>query len=167
MASTSCADSPLGQWLSQHGGQFHPALEYRTDQLGQSVYAASTIPPHTSVVECPFDLAVTPAVAQRGIARFNLEPHLPDHAALVLYLALHRMVPPEAGLRHGPYVDALPAEDDMRTPLFWSDVEVDFLRGTNLHGATLDRKREWDAECGEIQTWLEAGGVLGGKLFTS
>lgn len=49
-------------------------------------------------------------------------------------------------LIHAPYLDTLPSPDLLRTPLHFSTGELDALKGTNLYGATIDRRREWEAE---------------------
>jgi hypothetical protein len=49
-------------------------------------------------------------------------------------------------LIHSPYLDTLPSADKLRTPLHFTTAELDGLRGTNLHGAMLDRRRTWEAE---------------------
>jgi hypothetical protein len=49
-------------------------------------------------------------------------------------------------LIHSPYLATLPSPDKLRTPLHFTTAELDALRGTNLHGATLDRRRAWEAE---------------------
>lgn len=49
-------------------------------------------------------------------------------------------------LRHGPYIASLPPASEMSTPLYFTDSELELLRGTNLYGAVLDRRREWKSE---------------------
>lgn len=49
-------------------------------------------------------------------------------------------------LIHSPYLDTLPSSDRLRTPLHFSTEELDALKGTNLYGATIDRRRVWEAE---------------------
>ena len=49
-------------------------------------------------------------------------------------------------LIHSPYLDTLPSPDKLRTGLHFTDDELDALKGTNLHGATIDRRRDWEVE---------------------
>ena len=49
-------------------------------------------------------------------------------------------------LMHSPYLGTLPSPDQLRTPLHFSTEELDALKGTNLYGATIDRRRAWEAE---------------------
>ena len=46
-------------------------------------------------------------------------------------------------LIHSPYLDMLPSPDKLRMPLHFTDDELDALKGTNLHGATIDRRCNW------------------------
>lgn len=51
---------------------------------------------------------------------------------------------------HLPYLNTLPSVSALRTPIHFNRQELELLRGTNLYGATLDRKEEWKIE------WTEA-----------
>ena len=49
---------------------------------------------------------------------------------------------------HLPYLQTLPTPDALRSPLHFNQDELLLLRGTNLYGATLDRRKarelEWE-----------------------
>lgn len=45
-------------------------------------------------------------------------------------------------LQHLPYLETLPPAQLLTTPLTFNDEELDLLKGTNLYGATTDRKRD-------------------------
>lgn len=51
-----------------------------------------------------------------------------------------------ARFRHAPYIDMLPAPSALRTPLYFTDAELNAFRGTALHGATLDRRAAGEVE---------------------
>ncbi|GJN87614.1 hypothetical protein Rhopal_000569-T1 [Rhodotorula paludigena] len=78
---------------------------------------------------------------------------------MALYLCLHAL--PSAitkrvdglDLRHHVYVEHLPSRDSMRTTLYFSAVERELLRGSNLHGATEEREAGWRQEWGEVVSW--------------
>lgn len=72
--------------------------------------------------------------------------------------------PPE--LAHRPYVDILPAPSKLRTPLHFTQAELDLFRGTNLWGATLDRQRSWEAEWEDCREFLESHSEELGGSFT-
>lgn len=54
-------------------------------------------------------------------------------------------------LKHQPYIDFLPDSSELLTPLHFSPAELALLNGTNLLGATLDRRKEWEAEWREVR----------------
>jgi hypothetical protein len=62
-------------------------------------------------------------------------------------------------LQHGIYLSSLPKDDGLQTPLYFSAEERDLLRGTNLHGATEDRERDWRAESDVVRTILKQEGL--------
>lgn len=49
-------------------------------------------------------------------------------------------------LKHRPYLHVLPHPSKLRTPLHFTEQELEALKGSNLYGATLDRVREWQTE---------------------
>lgn len=53
-------------------------------------------------------------------------------------------------LRHGSYLATLPARDALRTPLHYSDEELELLRGTNIYSATIDRRTAWKSEWAQL-----------------
>jgi hypothetical protein len=69
-------------------------------------------------------------------------------------------------LIHAPYLDTLPSPDQLRTPLHFTSAELDALRGTNLHGATIDRRRVWEAEWERCRADVSAVDVEWGRALT-
>ena len=62
-------------------------------------------------------------------------------------------------LRHAVYLQSLPTDDELRTPLYYAEEEKELLRGTNLFGATEDRIREWKEESKVVRTTLKEDGL--------
>ena len=60
----------------------------------------------------------------------------------------------------------LPSPDKLRTPLHFTQAELDLFKGTNLYGATLDRRREWEAEWEKCREFLAAHDSALGERFT-
>lgn len=118
------------------------------DAFGTSIYASTPLPAHTPAVSCPFSIAITPALALSALS--SVLPSTDDHELMVTYLALHRLSPSDLPsnlvLAHKVYVDSLPKEEDMRTPLYFGAAEMELLKGTNLFGATEDRRNSWTTE---------------------
>lgn len=68
--------------------------------------------------------------------------------------------PAEIKLNHYEYIAALPAFDQLRTPLFYTPDELALLRGTNIHGATSLRKDSWEKEFTQTKEILRQEGTL-------
>ena len=69
-------------------------------------------------------------------------------------------------LIHSPYLDTLPSPDRLRTPLHFSTEELDALKGTNLYGATIDRRRVWEAEWEQCLADVSTINAVLGKELT-
>ena len=69
-------------------------------------------------------------------------------------------------LIHSPYLDTLPPLDLLRTPLHFSAEELDALKGTNLYGATIDRRRIWEAEWAQCLADVSTVNTEWGKGLT-
>lgn len=69
-------------------------------------------------------------------------------------------------LIHAPYLNTLPSPSQLRTTLHFTEAELDALRGTNLYGATLDRRQVWKAEWEECRADISAVSIEWGKKFT-
>lgn len=101
---------------------------------------------------------MTPVVARAALSLLSSEQELDEHEAMCLYLALHlapRSDVPEniaTELRHQPYVDSLPKQADLTTPLWWTPAERRWLEGSNLAGAVVDRENGWKAEWEKLVT---------------
>lgn len=54
-------------------------------------------------------------------------------------------------LKHRAYIDSLPEPSELLTPLHFTAAELALLNGTNLLGATLDRRKEWESEWREVR----------------
>jgi hypothetical protein len=120
-----------------------------TDVFGLSVYATETIKSGTAVVSCPFSYVISPSSARTHLGLELGGEFKSDHAVIVVYLALHRWkgpLPSSVVLDHHDYVATLPEESQLRTPLWFSEQEMRLLQGTNLYGATIDRRDEWHSE---------------------
>lgn len=129
------------------------------DALGNSVYAAQALPPGAAAVSCPFSLAITPTSARRCLSSLFGSSKPSDRQVVALYLALHHVFaagecPAGIELLHRPYVDTLPKPEEMRTPCYYREEEMQLLAGTNLVGATRDRLAGWRVEWEELKAML-------------
>lgn len=70
-------------------------------------------------------------------------------------------------LRHMIYIASLPTPSDLTTPLYFTDSELDLLDGSNLAGAVVDRRNEWQKESKAIQQVLRKEGLTWYVQFLS
>ncbi|KAF7301999.1 SET domain-containing protein [Mycena indigotica] len=149
------AHTALQNWLTEHGGHFHLDAHFSEVPSGALVIAAQDIAADETIASCPFDLVITRDLALDALSvllgsdsRFSLE-EWPTRQLLSSYLAFHAIVEERSSfpvLAHHVYVDSLPDCSQLRTPLHFSPSELEDLRGSNLHGATIDRERDWRRE---------------------
>ena len=69
-------------------------------------------------------------------------------------------------LVHTTYLDTLPTWEQLRTPLQFTSSELDIFKGTNLHGAALDRDRLWKTEWNACQSLIASANANWANLFT-
>jgi hypothetical protein len=166
----------LISWARHHGAYFHELVEVyddsergislrvRTSQqsghlasrLDQSPPERQSLSPKSRVVSCPFGLSLSFLNAlnrfpelQSHSARFPalflevLEPHVIGHFFLIQqYL--------NADTSHwGPYVRSLPQPEDsekLGTPLYFTEADVIWIRGTDLEIARDHREKTWRSD---------------------
>jgi len=149
----------LKAWLESNGGYFHPHVRLSKVASGYSVVATESLPPDSKIVSCPFTLAITKDVARAALSVL-LGSTTPlaswsERQLISTYLSFHWIIgdgqSSKGVLAHFPYVKSLPAQEKLRTPLHFTATELELLKGSNLYGATLDRRREWEAEFEECR----------------
>ncbi|KAI0298840.1 hypothetical protein BC826DRAFT_1090616 [Russula brevipes] len=142
------------EWLASHGGSFHPAVRYSPGRFssGLSILASEAIEPDATIVTCPFSIIITPLLSKGALLPILQDASVlgrwTERQLIIVYLCFHWITGPEIHetLIHSPYLDTLPLPSQLRTPLHFTKEETDALRGTNVYGATLDRRRVWEAE---------------------
>ncbi|KAI0790317.1 SET domain-containing protein [Irpex lacteus] len=141
------------EWLTSKGGSIDPNVAFDPVPSGFNVIARDKIAQNTSIVSCPFSLAVTPELARQAlVAIFQGTEILQgwnERQLVCTYISLHWVygdtsLPPE--LEHRPYIDILPDPSQLRTSTYFTNEELEAFRGTNLHGATIDRINLWQTE---------------------
>ncbi|KAJ6515535.1 SET domain protein [Mycena sanguinolenta] len=154
----------LKQWLERNGGFLHPQVLLKQVDSGFSVVASENLPADSKIVSCPFALVITKDVALNSLSgllhsRTKDLANWSERQLISTYLSFHWIIEDDESsknlLAHFPYVKSLPTLDKLRTPLHFTQAELELLKGSNLYGATLDRQREWQAE------FEECRGVIG------
>lgn len=65
-----------------------------------------------------------------------------------------------------PYLRTLPQPGQMTTPLFFGEEDVDWLQGTGIPDASVQRYKDWDEKYDSSIEKLEAAGYEGAEKFT-
>ncbi|RPD60839.1 SET domain-containing protein [Lentinus tigrinus ALCF2SS1-6] len=161
-------------WLVDNGANIHPAVRFQPVASGFNVIAGSDVPADTTVVSIPFSLAITPDIARTALKQLLKVPESAfeqwnERQLESTYIAFHWMKDPsvsEGLLKHGPYVGTLPPPTKLRTPLHFWDVELEAFQGSNLYGATLDRRRDWETEWQQCKAVIDAADTNWGAQYT-
>ncbi|KZV75122.1 SET domain-containing protein [Peniophora sp. CONT] len=140
------------EWFVAGGGSFHPHVRYTPVNSGYAITSSEVLESDAIVVSCPFSLAVTPALSRRALSQLlggdELSKDWSERQLLCCYIAFHWILEPTnyPSLIHKPYIDTLPRTTLLRTPLHFTNDEMEALRGTNMYGATADRRQTWQDE---------------------
>ncbi|KAG1803172.1 uncharacterized protein BJ212DRAFT_1396542 [Suillus subaureus] len=164
MEPSSTAD--LRRWLTTHGGFIHPFVSLSQGKFGLSAIAQDTIDADTTIVSCPFSLAIDLECSLHALTALFGESSLVDlqswseRQLICTYICLHWIFPDSSPipdvLRHLPYLKSLPPADALLTPLQFTPSELEAFRGTNIYGATRDRQESWNAEWDKCRTFINA-----------
>ncbi|KLO11650.1 SET domain-containing protein [Schizopora paradoxa] len=138
----------LIEWLGENGGAVHPTVVFQKVQYGYSAFAESDLPAGTVVASCPFDLVIHVESIQDALLGYysmKADNGLSENQLMCLYICIYWIIPEEDEkarklLRHRPYVRNLTPVKSLFTPLYFKDEELDLFRGTNLFGATVERR---------------------------
>ncbi|KAG1894932.1 uncharacterized protein F5891DRAFT_1060476 [Suillus fuscotomentosus] len=162
----SSAAAELRRWLTTYGGFIHPSVSLSQDKFGLSAIAQDAIDADTTIVSCPFSLAIDVECSLRALTALFGESTLVDlqswseRQLICTYLCLHWIFPDSSQipdvLRHLPYLKSLPPPDALLTPLQFTPSELEAFRGTNIYGATRDRQETWNVEWNTCRTFIHA-----------
>jgi hypothetical protein len=150
LANAASSIQTLVDWFKENRGYLSPDVEIAYDK--SSGFHVRATRPLTSpmVVRCPLKLT---------ISHLNLDhsqtivPHInsplqqclgeiPDRVLTYLLLIEQRCLADEGKSAWQPYFECLPKPDEMTTTLWFDKKDMEYLQGTDLHQATLMKKRE-------------------------
>ncbi|KAH9916275.1 SET domain-containing protein [Epithele typhae] len=165
---TSQIVANLKSWIVEHGGLVHPDVVFESVESGFKIVAGNDIPTDATIVSIPSALSITSTVSKSALrALLNSQADgLSERQLACTYICMHWVAGPSDVLQHLPYLATLPSSDKLRTPLHFTEAELEAFKGSNLYGATLDRKREWQTEWEECRAIVAASNVKWGEDFT-
>ena len=145
----------LIQWFEDHGGFIHPALELvetPAHGLSMRVRSEQVLKDGTFILSCPYNLSLSYFnVAKFHHSESHSEP-FPDaflqeaspHTVTVFFLSQQYLLKERSFW--WPYIRSLPQPDEpekMSTPLWYSEEDKVWLKGTNMERGALDRLNDW------------------------
>ncbi|KIM46435.1 hypothetical protein M413DRAFT_24163 [Hebeloma cylindrosporum] len=147
---------------------------------GSHVIATVDLPKDSTIVSCPLELVITQSQSQKAVLRtlginekLEVNKDWSERQWISTYLSLHSIAWQEnesaigqKDLLHLEYLQTLPNPEKLRTPLHYSQSELELFKGTNLYGATLDRQRDWKQEWGQCREFISQANPRWGELFT-
>ncbi|KAI8979311.1 hypothetical protein BDF20DRAFT_868834 [Mycotypha africana] len=116
-------------WVKNNGGSFKN-LKFEHG----SAYATSIIKPNENFASVPFKLCITEDVARQALP--NLD-NFSSRYVLTLFLLLQKRLGEKSF--YWPYINILPKS--IQTPFFFDDMELAFLKNTNLEAAVRERRK--------------------------
>ncbi|TID14751.1 SET domain-containing protein [Venturia nashicola] len=142
----------LMAWFEANGGSINPSITLAKDDAGGQHYRAlGDIKTPSSgglqVCYCPFGVTLShlnvtenPPDAVKNCSRESvcskLLGKIPTAAVSYFFLAEQRLKSAESFW--APYIDSLPAESEMQTPLWFDEEDLKWLNGTTLRAHTTD-----------------------------
>ena len=158
-STTKIKTSPIGEdfesWFLTNGGYLHPSVEMAFGDDGNFVRVQQDhdLLPGSTVVSCPHELTIS----WLGVNQYHFPcvhstftPHIATRLFLVKQYLLGEKSP------WWPYINTLPRS--FRTPSWYDENDMMWLRGTNLGRAKNVREEAWRQEYENAMHLLFANG---------
>lgn len=129
--SSPAVVTALLQWLEVHGvADSLLNIRYLGKLEGHGVFAKQSLPSGQVTLQVPFKLTMNIESASRSELAAVLEkyPQIPDDEVLALHLMHERSIGKDSFF--APFIASLPTTFDL--PVFWSEAELNELKGTNV-----------------------------------
>ncbi|BFZ60543.1 hypothetical protein YB2330_001580 [Saitoella coloradoensis] len=126
----------LISWGRKHGAVISEHLQFENG----TAFAKEAIPPSTTLLTCPYELAITPKVA-KSFFPDSWSAAVPTHTALCMFLTAQRHDPQS---KWAPYINVLPTTFD--TPAYFDEDDLKYLTATNLFASWKERIDVWQDE---------------------
>lgn len=135
----------LRGWLLEQNGFLHESVKISSDdEHGLHLCATNDIPCSTKLIDIPHSLTLSCLNAMVDDAH----PEFRDHAdeftveALGFFYLASQYIDIETSFWR-PYLKCLPTPESLNTPFWFEDHDLQWLRGTDVHQAFIDREKIW------------------------
>ncbi|QSZ37657.1 hypothetical protein DSL72_008756 [Monilinia vaccinii-corymbosi] len=146
----------LVEWATAFGAYLHSHVEvYRDATTGLSFRAQQAIPPHTSIVRCPYQISLSYLNAMGTYSQFPSTQSLPvkfvdtlkqdDPNIIGHFFLMHQYLKGEQS-PWWQYIKLLPQPNDpgsLGIPVWWPEADQRFLAGTNAEPPLQKREQMW------------------------
>jgi hypothetical protein len=157
----------LQSWFSHNGGWLNPHVRVVFDDTGANGFhvIAATALSSPAVARCPIRLTLSflclddkqDVVAHVDSPLQKCLGKVPDFVLNYLFLMEQRC----SGKRSTwhPYIACLPEPETMNTPIWFTDEDMEYLKGTNLLQASKDRQQGLSEQWAHAQSVMNQVGV--------
>jgi hypothetical protein len=161
------------EWFVGNGGYISPECSIETQADSSTcVTAKSNLEGSQNIVicTCPFQLSLSclnvlapdhpqyeKTARQSASEIAHLSGRVADQVVSCFFLIEQRLLGEQSFWK--PYIDLLPAEGQLMTPLYFSDEDLKWTVGTTLHAAIPDRRQTWQANFEKGCEVLQVHGV--------
>jgi hypothetical protein len=175
------AHTELVNWVIQHGGTVDKSVRIAQDasrgvHLQVKADWPAAIPKETRVINTPISVSMSwyNAVgyeSPRGsfpkygvdFPRKWIDEIGPEETSA--FFLMGQYLRGQEGFWY-PYLRTLPQPGQLTTPLFFGEEDVDWIQGTGIPEASVERIKIWDRKYDEAITLLEEHGFLDCERFT-
>jgi hypothetical protein len=129
----------LLEWFKANNGFVHEGIELKHDsKYGFHFVASSKLAGNTTVCVCPANLAFSHVNAKSNIS--SILTGRVDPEDIVFFCLVEQKLKGSDSF-WAPYIDLLPKESELTTPLYFERPDIDWLRGTNLYSSAVPEGR--------------------------
>ncbi|KAJ5138821.1 uncharacterized protein N7515_003669 [Penicillium bovifimosum] len=175
------AHTELVNWVIQHGGAVSKTVRISQDasrgvHLQVKADLPSAIPKETKVINTPISVSMSwynavgyesphGSFPKYGVdfPRSWIDQIGPEETSA--FFLMGQYLRGEEGFWY-PYLRTLPQPGQLTTPLFFGEEDVDWIQGTGIPEASVERIRIWERKFDEAITLLEESGFLDCERFT-
>jgi hypothetical protein len=141
----------LLEWFKSNGGELDEAVELKFNrEFGCHFLSTRELKPNTTACTCPFNLTLShlnclpsPPEGVRPEAESSVCSSLVGkvaHSAVAAFFLAEQRLKGKDSFWH-PYINSLPKEPDMTTPLWFQPQDLMWLNGTNLYPSAVPPHR--------------------------
>ncbi|KAJ5646544.1 hypothetical protein N7490_002916 [Penicillium lividum] len=171
----------LLEWVRSHGGHLNESVCIAQDaQRGVHVQVRAdwptAVPKETRVINTPLGVTMSyfnavdysstkGSFSSHGVKLPQAFIEAAGLAETMIFFLMAHFLRGEQSFWY-PYLRTLPQPGQMTTPMFFEEEDVDWLQGTGIPDASVQRYMDWDKQYDSSIEKLEKAGFEGSEAFT-